>query len=409
MNKIILISKDVLRADYLPVYGNKYWKTPNIDHLAEKGTVFRKHYTAAPSTAMAVTSMFTGKYSFETNRKKYSEVEQYNDGDTLFDEYEKSGYKTHVIWPFEWRERAWRYSKVFHNNTKIMYENNFSENIKLYSKRSIKPNERLVQETINNIFNKILSIYNCNDKLFIWVHLPHVIKGRMGYGSDIDVFDTFIGMVRSLFNDNSIYITADHGHLNIEKGIPVYGFHVYEGAIKIPLITPRIDNYTKINFPTSNVQLKDIILRSKIERKDYIFSDSQYYMQENRRLAVIKENYKYIYNKKDGAEELYDLKFDPDENVNLLIEKFYDRNRMQYYKMDEIYYYPYWNNIELIYHELKQQKDRVWKTGNIVIQKLYQINRIRKQWKGFIKNIYNKHRIIDGLYGSRVKNKIYKP
>ena len=39
-NKIILITKDVLRSDYLPVYGNKYWKTPNIDKLAEKGTIF---------------------------------------------------------------------------------------------------------------------------------------------------------------------------------------------------------------------------------------------------------------------------------------------------------------------------------------------------------------------------------
>ena len=59
---IVLISKDVLRKDYLPCYGNKYWKTPNIDYLVQNGIVFDRHYTAAPSTAMSFTSMFTGKY-----------------------------------------------------------------------------------------------------------------------------------------------------------------------------------------------------------------------------------------------------------------------------------------------------------------------------------------------------------
>ena len=40
--KKVLITKDALRKDYLPSYGNKFWKTPNIDELASKGTIFNK-------------------------------------------------------------------------------------------------------------------------------------------------------------------------------------------------------------------------------------------------------------------------------------------------------------------------------------------------------------------------------
>ena len=70
-DKIILVSKDVFMRGYLPVYGNTYWKTPNIDELAKKGTVFLKHYTAAPSTAMSFTSMFTGLYAIDIDRQKH--------------------------------------------------------------------------------------------------------------------------------------------------------------------------------------------------------------------------------------------------------------------------------------------------------------------------------------------------
>jgi len=62
-NSIILLTKDAFCTDYLPPYGNVYWagKTPNMDELASKGTIFTNYFTAAPSSAMSYLSMFTGK------------------------------------------------------------------------------------------------------------------------------------------------------------------------------------------------------------------------------------------------------------------------------------------------------------------------------------------------------------
>lgn len=403
MNKKILITKDVLRSDYLSCYNSKYWNTPNIDELAEKGTKFLRHYTAAPSTAMAVTSMFTGKYPFETDREKYIEVDQFDGGDTLFDAMISKGYKTYVIWPFEWNELAWKYSKVFSTQTEVISVRGFPENIPINTNRIIKTNNELANKTLVNITNTIDEILLKNKAVFIWFHVPHVIKGRASYGSDIDVFDELVGQIRRRFDDNSIYISTDHGHMNIEKGVPVYGFHVYEGEIKIPLITPRIGEIKKINFPTSNTQLKDIILNGKIEKKEFIYSDTQYYLQDNRKLAIIKNNYKYIYNKKDKTEELYDLKFDPNENVNLLIEKWHDRNRYGYYSLNKIYYYPYWDIIEFIYSELKAEKNRIWKQGSWFVRTLYKLNSYRKS----VSNYSNSRKRVLGRFNSLVRNQFH--
>ncbi|MBR5605704.1 MAG: sulfatase-like hydrolase/transferase, partial [Verrucomicrobia bacterium] len=71
-NQIVLVTKDAFGIMNLPIYGNQIWETPNIDELAHKGTVFMRHYTTAPSTGMAMTSMFTGKYPYELKeRRKY--------------------------------------------------------------------------------------------------------------------------------------------------------------------------------------------------------------------------------------------------------------------------------------------------------------------------------------------------
>jgi arylsulfatase A-like enzyme len=56
---IILIVSDALRSDMLGCYGGDV-DTPNIDWLAEKGTVFEHSYSAAPWTTPSSVAMFSG-------------------------------------------------------------------------------------------------------------------------------------------------------------------------------------------------------------------------------------------------------------------------------------------------------------------------------------------------------------
>jgi len=406
-NKIILITKDVLRADYLAPYGNEFWETPNITELAKKGTIFYNHYTAAPSSAMAYSAMFSGLFPHQMNRKKYDKVKPFNQCKTLFSLLQEKNYSCNVIWDEVWFKTSYLHSKVYGDATTKFYNLKISQHVGPHHKGIEEANDTLSNVAVGSIIDSVKEALE-KDKTFIWLHLPHVILGRTSYGSDIDLLDNIIGRIRDLLDDNSIYISADHGHMNLDKGIPVYGFHVYQGAIKIPLITPKINNQSIINFPTSNVQLKDIILNNKVEKLPYIFSDSQYYLQENRKLAIIKDNYKYIYNKINKTEELYDLDFDPNENVNLLIDKYYDRNRYGYYNLSEIYYYPYWDKVEAIYTELKAEKNRIWKEGTFWEETAYKLNNFRKKGKKNFSNIINSKKITRGNFGATIKNRYYE-
>ena len=142
MKNVILITKEVLRKDFIGCYQKEnLGQTPNIDRLASNGTVFHNHYTAAPSTAMSITCMFSGMNIFELDRKSYTEVEQFNQTETLFSLFENRGYDTHVIWPKNYRTMAWTYSKVFSEKT-IWHElsgNEFGPDFERCSKCILNP------------------------------------------------------------------------------------------------------------------------------------------------------------------------------------------------------------------------------------------------------------------------------
>ena len=60
------------------------------------------------------------------------------------------------------------------------------------------------------------------------------------------------------------------------------------------------DVQEKINSTNiSNVDIFDLMINNDVADREFIYSDSAYYQQPNRKLAIIKGKYKYIYNKKN--------------------------------------------------------------------------------------------------------------
>ena len=364
-NVILLVSKDAFKSDYLPLYGNSFWKTPNIDELAKNGTVFRHHYTVAPSTAMAFTGMFTGKHPYELSRKDYSHVEKYTESKTLFDYLDEAGYKCHIIWNKTYMIVAKPYAECFGQNDSVEFHLlDVAQAVGAHFNHD-KPlvrNEQLSKKALQDIFDTYNSI-DTSEKTFIWIHLPHVLKGRIGYGDDVDLLDEFIGFLRKKYGDDSIYFTSDHGNMDLTFGKIGYGFDVYQEAIKIPLITPRISNYSEITFNTSNVDLTNIIINKTVNNREFIISDSAYYAQPHRKTSVIFGRYKYIYNKQTKIEELYDIEYDPNERCNLLLEKRYDIDRKKTVWTSDEYFYPYWDEAKRNYQIIKQHFNSFWKKG----------------------------------------------
>lgn len=394
MKSVFFITKDVMHRNYIEPYSDLLWKTPNIAEIARKGTVFRKHYTAAPSTNMAVGCMFTGVYPYQNGLKYFVPAEPY-EGTTLFDIMHERGYNCHVIWA---SIDIYEYANCFKEFVKI---HNFKR------RQSVGPHNKAGDEILNNdeeLQKSTDAIIKCIDDclkeepVFIWMHVPHVIKGRNGYGADIDWFDDLIGMIRQRFDDDSIFISADHAHMNLTKGKCCYGFDVYEDAAHIPLVGPKISGLNEIDFPTDSTQLTEIIADRKVTRRPYVLSDTAYWGQPQRKLAIISGDYKYIFNRKKHYEELYDLKYDPHEEVNLAKDIVFDKDRKMEYVRKQIYYYPCEKEAKEALTQFRVYKSEIWKeTSNL--DYLFQVS---KKW---IRDIY-KNQIARAYYARKKKKKM---
>lgn len=387
-DRLVLITKDATCKCYLPIYekGAKCaHRMPNLEELAAKGTVFDNFYTAAPSTAMSFISFSTQKYPYQTKHKTYAQVTQM-EKDTIFDIMFNRGYECHIIWEEKWVEMAKNYSECYgehsifhliHINQMVGAHSKSHEPIKCDEAKEIQT-LRIIRDEINNTCKSV------KEKLFLWIHLPHVLLGRNSYGSDEDMFDKVIGFLRENFDDDAIYISADHGNMNGTKGKIGYGFDVYQSAISIPLVTPRINNIEKCDTPISNIHLLDI-LEGRIPVDKFIYSDTAYYCQPHRKLAIIHNNYKYIYNKQTGIEELYDLNFDPTEECNLINRMIMDVDRHVLTPLDHVYYYPNWDLVEEEKEILRTEFSKIWRKEPLSMKILGKIKKYTVKYPGIYK------------------------
>lgn len=370
-NRILLLTKDALCKSYLPIYGNTYWKgkTPNLDELALKGTVFNKFYTSAPSTVMAIRGIVMGKFAFDTPYIDYIPMEVPENESDLFNYARSLGYEGHLLWDAKWDHMVLRYGNCLGKDTIIHNVEGLNQPVGPHCnhKENIKDNDVLLSKTIAILEKEVSQICDKNNKIFLWIHLPHVLMGRSGYGGDIDGFDKCIGMLRQYFDDDSIWISADHGNMDGYKDKFSYGFDVYTPAIQIPFIAPRINDMAQCNDNVSNIDLKKIIFENDIPKRRFIYSESAYYAQPHRKIALLKDDFAYIYSKKGKKEELYDLIYDEHVRCNMISDYFYDTDRLLATKTREVYFSPRWEERDNVLIEFREEFKRIWKKPPFLI------------------------------------------
>ena len=390
----VLVTKDALCRDYLHFYGDKkgQFKTPNLDELVSNGTLFTRYYAAAASTVMAFYSMAVGVYSYETDIQMYERVHQRIDGDTVFTEAKKYGYDSfHIIWGKGW-ETLPGYYDYFREDVKIHTIETLKATTGIYKKEKGKVvfDRKLATGTMHLMENLFTSVLNEKGSKFIWIHLPHVLNGCDGYGSDIGVFDDYVGMFRKYIPDDCLAISADHGNMNGKGGKLAYGFDLHDNVIRIPLIMPKLADMAVCNKMFSQIDLFNLIFSGKVPEREFVFSETAYRAQKHRKLAILYDKYKYIYNKESDTEELYDLEYDPLENISIMNERFYDVDRRLYIDMCEEYYYPDWDKLDTIRTIMRNQKDKIWRDGDLsVILKSNIKDAVRpfyERWKRFKKS-----------------------
>ena len=363
-DSVLLLTKDAMCTDYLPCYGNRYWKgkTPNLDALVEKGTLYTRYYTAAPSSNMSYLAMSTGKYPYELDIKTYVHLSKDYEGVTLFDKARAKGFHCHILWDDAWTPDI-AYCRCYGKETVFHPIVDLRQGVGSHYKHDgfLVPDEGKVQNSLRMLREEMDAISSTDDKVFLWIHLPHVINGRVSFGGDIDVFDDIIGMMREYFCDDKIFISADHGNMNGHEGALGYGFHGREDEIRIPLITPRRNDLSVCDALMCNIDTDKIVFGSGIPEREYIFSDTAYYAQPHRILSIICGKYKYVYHKADASEELFDLSWDPHEQFNLISDYHFDKARNDSYPAREHYFYDSWDVLPEIREKMRAMKDSIWR------------------------------------------------
>lgn len=233
---IVLVTIDALRADHVSAYGYARLTTPNIDRIADRGTLFEAAYCQTPHTSYSITSLMTGKYMRPLLRLGIG-----HDSDTWASMLRRYGYRTAAFYPpaiffvdenrfntFRDRVLDFEYVKVEFADTKLRLEQ-----IDAYLSRAAR-----------------------DLPLFMWVHLfephePYVMHPEHRFGdaraSDIDRYDSEIaaaddavGQIVRRFEARRpgaiVMVTADHGEEFGEHGGRYHGSTVYEEQVHVPLV-----------------------------------------------------------------------------------------------------------------------------------------------------------------------------
>ncbi len=347
VRRVVLISIDTCRADYLGCYGYPRPTTPNIDRLALQSVLFTNVITPIPTTLPAHCSMLTGTIP-PCHGVHYNVGYRLGQSNlTLAEILRPKGFTTAAFVSAFVLDSDFGLDQGFET-----YNDTFEE-----IRRNIFGSERKGGET-SRLAIEWLQQRGKDEKFFLFLHYydPHLAYEPPEpfasefadnlYAGEIAYTDYCIGLVidklkeLGLYDSTLIIITGDHGEMLGEHGEPDHGYFIYEGAIKVPLIFKlpwqaegrKVDDVADITdiVPTicamvgadvpSEVLAKDLSVYFESGRPGrevrYLYCESMLPTRYNASslLGVVTDRFKYI---QTTRPELYDLVEDPNETDNL--------------------------------------------------------------------------------------------
>jgi arylsulfatase A-like enzyme/Tfp pilus assembly protein PilF len=345
--RVILISIDTLRADYLGCYGCPDKLTPGLDKFAQENILFEHVVTAAPLTLPSHSTILTGTlppYHGVRNNLGY----KLNDANlTIAEMLKDNGFATGAIVS----------SYVLDAETNINQGfDTYADDFEYIKKDGFAIGRRGHEAT--SLAIDWLKKHLDDDKFFLFLHYfdPHTPYDPPGtfaqkhaenpYAGEVAYTDQCVGNLLDalkevgLYESTMIIIVSDHGEMLGEHGESEHGFFLYESAIKVPMIikpagttkNQRIENIVSLVdvMPTicyatgipipKHVQGKNLCPyftgqgSQSDDRQLYCetFYPTQY--NGNSLSAVVTKNWKYIHSERP---ELYEIEQDTAETNNL--------------------------------------------------------------------------------------------
>jgi choline-sulfatase len=347
---ILVISIDTLRADHLPAYGYTKVKTPALDALAADGVVFERAYSHAPQTLPAHAAILSGQLPFENGVRD-------NVGFTV-----KPGER---LLPQMLRDRGFVTggvvsAYVLRKETGIAQGFDFFDGDMPPSspELSIGQVQRDGAESEQIAEHWLDSIGTARAFLFLHLYEPHKpyapperFAQYAPYDGEIAYADEIVGRVvrylksHQLYDRSTVIVLSDHGEGLGDHGEQEHGLFVYDEAIHVPLIVKQESNVGAGRRVADVVQHIDLVptildlvkapgpgglrgrsLKPVLEGTGTltelpVYSEAlyaRYHFGWSELTALTADRYRYI---KAPREELYDLRRDAGERVNIAVER----------------------------------------------------------------------------------------
>ncbi len=239
-----MVTLDTTRADRIGVYGGDSVPTPNLDAIAREGVIFDAAYAQAPLTLPSHSSMFTGKYPASHGVRHNGVFRLRADETTLAESLKSAGFATAAVVGAFVLNAGYGTEQGFDLYSDIPNDRYSGGRDQLYEA------QRSAEEVNEEVFRWIEK--KPEGRFFLWVHYydPHApyappeSPGRAlhgtGYDREISYVDSCFGDLvarlrqRGLLDDILLVVAGDHGESLGHHGELSHGVFLYEPAMRVP-------------------------------------------------------------------------------------------------------------------------------------------------------------------------------
>jgi arylsulfatase A-like enzyme/Flp pilus assembly protein TadD len=242
VSDIILITIDTLRADALGYAGSTRVKTPFLDSLAARGTVFTRAHAHNVITLPSHANILTGLYPWQHGIRDNAGFTLDAKHPTIAEQLRASGFATGA------------FVSAFPLDSRFGLDRGFEVYDDAY-RAGGGALDFAVQERAGNQTLALAAQWwrgAAGRKRFLWVHLydphaPYVPPGRFAneyrdepYYGEVAATDAMLsealGPLLQESPDALVIVTADHGESLGEHGEKTHGLFAYEATLAVPLL-----------------------------------------------------------------------------------------------------------------------------------------------------------------------------
>ncbi|HUR83096.1 MAG TPA: sulfatase-like hydrolase/transferase [Thermoanaerobaculia bacterium] len=238
-NDIILITIDTLRADSVGFGGSTRVKTPFLDSLAAKGTVFANAHAHNVVTLPSHTNILTGLLPYQHGIRDNAGFTLDPKHETVAAMLKRAGYTTGAFVGAFPLDARFGLNKGFD-----VYDDN-------YGKGQAAFDFSIQERRADAVLQPAMAWWRANEgkKRFLWIHVydPHApyappepfaseYKDNPYLGEISYVDQQLANAFTSITGDPLVIVTGDHGEALGDHGEITHGLFTYESTLKVPLV-----------------------------------------------------------------------------------------------------------------------------------------------------------------------------